>query len=147
MEHYATVEKDGVQIKVWVPEGLYDWLRVQAGRKHTSVAAEARRLMNAGMATVESLDDLRDQIRALTRWLDLHLEPLAYAAATDAAFGVEAWRLQLRGAYAETPDEAERVEGTLEQRAVARVQRVLRGESEGDAVEKEVQRNGDSDSN
>jgi plasmid stability protein len=83
MEQPATVEKDGVQIKVWVSEGLYDWLRAQASRNHTSVAAEARRLMHAGMAAIEGLDALRDDVIALQRYLELHLEKLAWMGAVD----------------------------------------------------------------
>ena len=33
-----TVETQGVQIKVWIPQDFYDLLRARAARFHTSVA-------------------------------------------------------------------------------------------------------------
>lgn len=48
-------EHDGVQIKVWIPEELYDLLAVRAAEHGTNRAAEARALMMAGLRA-ESLE-------------------------------------------------------------------------------------------
>ena len=113
---------DGVQIKVWVPAAFYDLLRAQSARNQTSVAAEARRLMQAGLGPVGAIDEMKTTLTALDRFMRLHMEPLAFIAAMDAAYGREAWRYQL---YAVQPESMEHISQTWADRAAKRIQRKL----------------------
>nr|WP_172684558.1 hypothetical protein [Sulfobacillus thermotolerans] len=77
MEHTA-MSKDhtGMQIRVWISEDVYGLLKARARNHGTSVAEEARRLMQLGLAegmTWEQFDAALD-----------HLERLAYDTAVNA---------------------------------------------------------------
>ncbi|AUW92625.1 hypothetical protein BXT84_00550 [Sulfobacillus thermotolerans] len=124
---------DGVQIKVWVPEGFYDMLKALAARHQTSVAAEARRLMVAGVEPSEALDTVVEGLSDLNRFLRLHLEPLAFVSAMDSAKSAAYWK---RRVYLEShqrgsaKDEAkalmEQMERDMSDQATRRIKRVLR---------------------
>lgn len=120
----TTVEKDGVQIKVWIPGEFYDLLKSQAARHQTSVAAEARRLMQAGLAPLGTLDELKSDLTKLSQFARLHLEPLAFIAAMDAAYSREGWRVQF---YGSRPSDAPEIDHRLDLTATKRIQRKLRG--------------------
>ena len=77
----ANNETDGVQIKVWVSGVLYDLLKVQAGRRNSSVAGEARRLMQLGIAT-----------DGATKREQVHLETLIFRTALNAQLVAEVER-------------------------------------------------------
>lgn len=131
MAQSTTVETDGVQIKVWIPAAFYDLLKAQAVHNQTSVAAEARRLMQAGLAPLGTLDEVKSDLTKLSQFARLHLEPLTFIAAMDAAAGREYWKNQTffsaQKAGADDPDrataEADRFIG---ERAAKRIQRKLR---------------------
>lgn len=124
---------DGVQIKVWVPEGFFDMLKALAVRHRSSVAAEARRLMVAGVEPSEALNTVVEGLSDLNRFLRLHLEPLAFVAAMDSAKAAAYWK---RRVFLEShqsgraKDEAKALMDKLEQemaaQAARRVRRVLR---------------------
>ena len=139
MAEDTTDRHDGVQIKVWVPEGFYDMLKALAGRHRTSVAAEARRLMVAGVEPVETMDALAEGLVELDRFIRLHLEPLAFVAAMDAAkvAAYEKQRIaaqrQLHLASHPRPDgkddseqQADFIDRQMADQATKRIQRVLR---------------------
>jgi len=124
---------DGIQIKVWVSEGFYDMLKALAHRRQTSVAAEARRLMVAGVEPSEALDTIVDQVTALDRFIRLHLEPLTFVAAMDAAKGAAYWKRRVyldaraKGKDQEGAQETmERMERDMAEQATRRIRRVLR---------------------
>jgi plasmid stability protein len=120
---------EGMQIKVWIPDGFYDLLRGRAKRFGTSVAEEARQLMQAGLAPLEAVEKMGQTIEELNQFLRLHVEPLAFIAAMDAAYGAESWRYQFGAAY---KDQAAPLDRTLRERAAARLKRQLRElESDG----------------
>lgn len=77
MEERATAKDHaGMQIRVWISEDVYDLLKARARHHGTSVAEEARRLMQLGLAegmTWEQFDASLD-----------HLERLAYDTAVNA---------------------------------------------------------------
>ncbi|MCL6562174.1 MAG: hypothetical protein K6U87_04120 [Firmicutes bacterium] len=118
------VETEGVQIKVWLPADVYDLLKARAARKGTSVAAEARRLLLAGLANIRPSEGVEQALAGLGRFIEQHLEPLVFVAAMDAAFGREAWQYQFYAAYGE---KAEAMVRELGERATKRLQRKLRG--------------------
>lgn len=134
-------ENDGVQIKVWLPSGFYDVLKARATRNHTSVAAEARQLMQVGLANLRPAEDLAEAVTAIRRYLELHLEPLAFIAAMDAAFGAESWRYQFGAAY---KDQAAALDRMLRERAAARVKRQLRDIESDAGVHEDDDENGAS---
>jgi plasmid stability protein len=118
-------QEQGVQIKVWLPDGFYDVLKSRAARHRTSVAEEARRLMRWGLAGAEGVDGVNDQMARLDAYLRQHLEPLVWAAAMDSAWQAAYGRANLR-ANARDKAVADRVDQDLRQAARERVQRVLR---------------------
>ncbi len=122
MAGFGNSDEDGTQIKVWVPGALYDLLRARAGRNHTSVAAEARRLMRAGVSAVEGIDALHRDLASVTRWLELHMEPLVFLAAMDAARSELHWEAQIR---ATNPKAAEDLERRISALAADRISRKL----------------------
>lgn len=133
MEKLATVEKDGVQIKVWVPEGFYDMLKALAGRHRTSVAAEARRLMIAGVEPSEAIDAIAEGLVEMDRFIRLHLEPLSFAAAMDSAKAAAYWkrRVYLESHHghvnqADAQTLADRMDRQMADIATKRIKRVLR---------------------
>ena len=81
MANTANNETDGVQIKVWVPGVLYDLLKGQAVRRNSSVAGEARRLMQLGIASDGAAE--REQS---------HLETLVFRTAVNAQLVAEVER-------------------------------------------------------
>ena len=94
-----TVETQGVQIKVWIPQDFYDLLRGRAARFHTSVAEESRKLMQMGLSGLQGFESLNGRMIQMDRFLHEHLEPLVFIAAMDSAFGAESWRYQFRASY------------------------------------------------
>lgn len=142
MAQSTTVETDGVQIKVWIPSAFYDLLKAQATRNQTSVAAEARRLMQAGLAPLDTLGELKSDLTELSQFARLHLEPLAFVAAMDSAKTAEYWYNQVRtsrvgkndGDEAKGTEEAKNADRIFAERATKRIQRKLRNlEPEGQA--------------
>ena len=142
MAQSTTVETDGVQIKVWIPAAFYDLLKAQAARNQTSVAAEARRLMQAGLAPLGTVDDLKSDLIKLSQFVHLHLEPLAFIAAMDSAFSRESWRLQF---YGSRPADAAEVDHKLGLRATKRLQRKLRALDPPKEPEGQVSTDGDEE--
>lgn len=139
MAQSTTVETDGVQIKVWIPAAFYDLLKAQAVRNQTSVAAEARRLMQAGLAPLGTLDELKSDLTKLSQFARLHLEPLAFIAAMDAAYSRVSWQHQQ---YTVWPEQAAEIGRKLGERAAKRIKKKLRNlepdkESDTDASESE----------
>lgn len=137
------VETQGVQIKVWIPQDFYDLLRARASRFHTSVAEEARKLMQMGLSGLRSVEALNGQMIQMDRFLRQHLEPLSFIAAVDAAYGVESWRQQFQAMvgkrFAGKPEELDR---ELRHLATKRLQRKLRDLDKAafdDASESETQ--------
>jgi len=125
---------EGVQIKVWLPDGVYDLLKGRAKRFGTSVAEEARRLMQAGLAPLETLEKAVETIEGITQFLHEHMEPLGFISAMDAAYSAEAWRYQLGAAY---KDQAASLDRTLRERAATRLKRQLRELEEEDGFGEE----------
>ena len=148
---------DGVQIKVWVPEGFYDMLKSLAVRHRTSVAAEARRLMVAGVEPSEAVDALAEGLVELDRFIRLHLEPLTFVAAMDSAkvAAYERQRIaaqrQLHLASHPRPDgkddsehQANFIDRQMAERATKRIKRVLR-EIESPALDREEEEGEEDD--
>ena len=129
-----TVETDGVQIKVWLPQDFYDVLRARATRFHTSIAEESRKLMQMGLSGLRSLETLEGDVIQIDRFLHEHLEPLAFIAAMDSAFNAanweqQAWLLHERqagGDKAQATAPYQKYQRSLRQRATKRLQRKLR---------------------
>jgi len=131
---------EGMQIKVWIPDGFYDLLRGRAKRYGTSVAEEARQLMQAGLAPLDVMETMGKTIEELNQFLRRHVEPLGFIAAMDAAYGAEAWRYQFGVAY---KDQAASLDRALRERAAARLKRQLRElEDEGGLGEEPVDAEG-----
>ena len=131
----------GVQVRVWLQDGMYDALKSRATRRRTSVSEEARRAIQLGMHNADELDAIEGRLAEMETYLHEHLEALVFATAMDSAYATEAWRHQHRIIPAFRGQEAD-IDRQLRERATARVQRLLRlglgntderDESEGDA--------------
>lgn len=129
--------RDGwIRMQVYVPPDFFEVIKERAAQRATSVSAEGLRLMRIGLANVKPNENLAADLTALRRWLELHLEPLVFVAAMDAAFGREAWQWQIYSVWRDRRDEAARAEREFARRAAARLQRQLRGVGdEGGAVD------------
>ena len=130
-------QKDWARIQVYVPPDFYEVLQSRAKHRGVSLSAEGLRLMRLGLANVKPSENIAADLTALQRYLELHLEPLTFIAAMDAAVAREYWKnLTFRSATAErypdpqkTTDEGGRNMG---ERATNRIQRKLRGLGDGD---------------
>lgn len=78
--------------------------------------------MRIGLANVKPSENIAADLTALQRYLELHLEPLAFIAAMDSAYSREGWRLQL---YGSRPGDATEVDRKLGLKATKRIQRKL----------------------
>ena len=123
-------QKDWARLQVYVPPDFYAVLQARAKHRGVSLSAEGLRLMRLGLANVKPSESIAADLTALQRYLELHLEPLAFISATDSAYGREAWRLQL---YGSRPHDAAEVDRKLGERATKRLQRKLRGFGAEDA--------------
>ena len=122
-----TVETNGLQIKVWIPQDFYDLLRARSARFHTSVAQEARKLMQAGRTQIKPSETLEAVVADLDRYLRLHLEPLAFIAAMDSAYDAASWhRLWSTTPGGKNAQDLEKLEHQLREQATKRIQRKLR---------------------
>ena len=82
------------QIRVNLPEDFYTLLRQRAASHHRSLSAEALQLMRVGLAHVKPQENIAGEVKNLDRYVRLHLEPLVFIAAMDAAFNAENWQQQ-----------------------------------------------------
>ena len=129
-----TVETQGVQIKVWIPQDFYDLLRARAARFHTSVAEESRKLMQMGLSGLQGFEALNGRMIQMDRFLHQHLEPLAFIAAMDSAFAAENWQQQTwivherqhNGDKEKAAKPYQEYQRMLRERAAKRLQRKLR---------------------
>lgn len=117
--------ESGMQVRVWLPDGVFDLLKGRAARHGTNVAAEARRVMRQGIVAADSLDDLAARLDRLESFLHQHLEVLLFCAATDAAYGSVAWRRQYELAPAYAARAAE-LDQENRRQAADRIRRALR---------------------
>ena len=138
----TTDRHNGKQLNLWVSDDFFDLLQARAGRNHTSVGAEARILMEAGLPQIEKLDDIHEGLVDLMRFFELHLEPLAFIAAMDASFGAESWRYQLLTATQGDVKKMQEIDKKLRDRATKRIQRKLR---ELDVIPDESKAEGEDD--
>ena len=121
-----TVETNGLQIKVWIPQDFYDLLRARAGRFHTSVAQEARKLMQAGLTQIKPSETLETIVTDLDRYVRLHIEPLVFVAAMDAGYGAEGWRKQWEIMRTHNiPTDFQALDQELREKVTKRIQRKL----------------------
>ena len=133
------VETNGLQIKVWIPQDFYDLLRARSARFHTSVAEEARKLMQAGVVNIKPSETLETMVTDLDRYVRLHLEPLAFVAAMDAGYSAEGWRKQWEIMRTHNiPTDFQALDQELREKVTKRIQRKLRElPDEGDPEDKE----------
>ena len=141
-----TVETQGVQIKVWIPQDFYDLLRARAARFHTSVAEESRKLMQMGLSGLQGFEALNGRMIQIDRFLHQHLEPLAFIAAMDSAFAAENWQQQTwivherqhNGDKEKAAKPYQEYQRMLRERATKRLQRKLRDlDRDDEAAEEE----------
>ena len=141
-----TVETQGVQIKVWIPQDFYDLLRARAARFHTSVAEESRKLMQMGLSGLQGFEALNGRMIQMDRFLHQHLEPLAFIAAMDSAFAAENWQQQTwivherqhNGDKEKAAKPYQEYQRMLRERATKRLQRKLRDlDRDDEAAEEE----------
>ena len=122
------------QIRVNLPEDFYTLLRQRAASHHRSLSAEALQLMRVGLAHVKPQENIAGEVKNLDRYVRLHLEPLVFIAAMDAAFNAENWRQQAwmlhEHQYGEDKEKAtapyQKYQQMLRERATQRLQRKLR---------------------
>ena len=119
----ANDRHEGHQVKLWVSDELHAALKARSIRHDTSVAEEFKKAATAGVDVLDGLDEITQLLVDLRQFVRLHLEPLAFISAMDAAYSREAWRLQL---YGSRPADAETVDRKLGERATKRLQRKLR---------------------
>ena len=81
-------EHAGVQIKVWIPEELYDLLAVRAAEQGTNRAAEARALMVAGLRAESVERQQWDHLERVAWKGTVEIMTLANMLATFLANGV-----------------------------------------------------------
>lgn len=115
-------QPEWVRMQVYVPPDFYAVIKARSIHRGASISAEGLRLMKLGLANVKPAENVEADLTALRRYLELHLEPLAFVAATDAAYSREAWRFQLYSARSDTAPEVTR---KLALRATQRIQRKL----------------------
>jgi plasmid stability protein len=124
----------GQQVKLWVSDALYAALKARAVRHNTSVAEELRKAASAGLDPLNGIDTIRDLLIDLRQFEQLHMEPLAFIAAMDAAFNAENWQQQAwmlhEHQYGEDKEKAtapyQKYQRMLRERATQRLQRKLR---------------------
>ena len=117
-------QKDWARLQVYVPPDFYEVLQSRAKHRGVSLSAEGLRLMRLGLANVKPSENIAGDLTALKRYLELHLEPLAFIAAMDAAYSREGWRVQF---YGSRPSDAPEIDHRLGLTAAKRIQRKLRG--------------------
>lgn len=144
MEDNATSTKGSDQVEwgrmqVYVPPDFYAVIKERAVRRGVSISAEGLRLMKLGLGNVKPSENIAADLIALRRYLELHVEPLAYIAAVDSAKNIQYWMQQTLGSFQRIDQNtaakrAETVDRELHMRAVARIQRRLHGvpEAEGE---------------
>lgn len=94
MPNNANERHVGHKVQLWVPDALYAALKARAVRHDTSLAEELRKAASAGLDPLNGLDTIQDMLIDLRQFEKLHLEPLAYIAAMDAAYGAANWEQQ-----------------------------------------------------
>ena len=128
-------EKEWERVQVYMPPDFYEVIQARAKRRGVSLSSEAYRLIRIGLANMKPNENIEADLLALERYVKLHLEPLAFIAAMDSAFGAESWRYQFRASYKDRSDD---LLYQLGQRATKRLQRKLRDlDREDDAAEEE----------
>ncbi len=122
-------DREGVQIKVWIPDGFYDLLKARAGRHRTSVAEEARRLMQLGLSEGMTWEQFQASLE--------HLERMTYDVAVNARLltkieeskARQILKAQMPGQSDETINQRfRRYWGQLRQEATEMLTRYLRAE-------------------
>lgn len=123
MSKNPTERHEGHKVQLWVSDDLYAALKARAVRHDTHLVDELRQAAMAGLDPLNGFDAIYDAVTKLTQFARLHLEPLAFIAAMDAAYSRESWRLQF---YGSRPNDAAEVDRKLGERATKRLQRKLR---------------------
>lgn len=116
--------EDTLQIRIWITQARYEQLKLRARHHDHSIAAEARDLMEAGERATDADAELQRKIDSLRRYIESHLEPLAFIAAMDSAYAREGWRFQLK--QIKRGEEAKEKDRELAQLATNRLKRKLR---------------------
>ena len=149
MTQNANERHEGHKLQLWVSDEIFAVLQRQAHRHNVSLAEAARQLMQSGIAPSATMDAIVEGFIELDRFIRLHLEPLAFVAAMDAA-KVAAYEKQRIAAQrqlylASNPrsdgkDDSDRqadfIDRQMAERATKRIQRVLR-EIESPAIDLE----------
>ncbi len=133
-------QADWTRLQVYVPPDFYAVLQARAKHRGVSLSSEGLRLMRLGLANIKPSETVSEDLAVIKRFLELHLEPLAFVAAMDAA-KVAAYEKQRIAAQrqlylASNPrsdgkDDSEQqanfIDRQMAERATHRIQRVLRG--------------------
>ena len=132
-------ETDWQRVQVYLPQDFYEILLVRSKRRGTSLSAEAFRLMRLGLANVKPSENVEAVLSAMERYIELHLEPLAFIAAMDAGYGAEGWRKQWEIMRTHNiPTDFQALDQELREKVTKRIQRKLRElPDEGDPEDKE----------
>ena len=119
---------DGHKVQMWVSDELYAALKERAERHDASVAEALRQAAMAGPEPLHGLATIQDVLTDLKQFTKFHLEPLAFVAAMDSAYLAAAWHTQWAAApqFVKSPQDLEKLEHQLRQKATQRVQRKLR---------------------
>lgn len=116
-----------------ISDELYAALKMRSVRHDSSIAAELNQAANAGLEVLDGLDEIYNLLVDLRQFARLHLEPLTFIAAMDAASSREYWKNMTYQSAAgnkeqfpdpqKTTDDGDR---TVGERASQRIQRALR---------------------
>ena len=93
-ENDKVSEKEWERVQVYVPPDFYEILQARAKRRGVSLSSEAYRLIRIGLANVKPNENIEADLVSLERYVKLHLEPLVFVAAMDAAYGAANWEQQ-----------------------------------------------------
>ena len=119
-------ETEWQRVQVYLPQDFYEILQARSKRRGTSLSAEAFRLMRLGLANVKPNENVETILTDMARYIQLHLEPLAFVAAMDSAYDAASWhRLWSTTPAGKNPQDLEKLEHHLREQAIKRLQRKL----------------------